>query len=75
MQPNPAPAAAIHDLLQARHDLGLDDVPVAVGGTIPPADVETLKHLGVAAVFSVGSRLDDVVAGILGLAAEREQVG
>jgi methylmalonyl-CoA mutase C-terminal domain/subunit len=63
------------DLLRARHDLGLDDVPVAVGGTIPSADVETLQRLGVAAVFSVGSSLDDVVAGILGLAAEREEVG
>jgi methylmalonyl-CoA mutase C-terminal domain/subunit len=65
----------IRDLLDARHDLGLDDVPIAVGGTIPPADVEVLLGLGVAAVYSVGSGLDDVVAGILALATERLEVG
>jgi ethylmalonyl-CoA mutase len=31
---------------------GLDDVPVVVGGIIPPDDAEDLKRLGVAAVFT-----------------------
>jgi ethylmalonyl-CoA mutase len=31
---------------------GLDDVPVVVGGIIPPADAEALKACGVAAVFT-----------------------
>jgi (2R)-ethylmalonyl-CoA mutase len=31
---------------------GLDDVPVVVGGIIPPEDAETLKALGVAAVYT-----------------------
>jgi (2R)-ethylmalonyl-CoA mutase len=31
---------------------GLDDVPVVVGGIIPPADAATLKGLGVAAVYT-----------------------
>ncbi len=31
---------------------GLDDVPVVVGGIIPPEDAATLKGLGVAAVYT-----------------------
>ena len=31
---------------------GLDDVPVVVGGIIPPNDAEDLKRLGVAAIFT-----------------------
>jgi (2R)-ethylmalonyl-CoA mutase len=31
---------------------GLDDVPVVVGGIIPPTDAEDLRRLGVAAVFT-----------------------
>ncbi|MBC2716005.1 MAG: cobalamin B12-binding domain-containing protein [Desulfobacteraceae bacterium] len=31
------------------------DIPVIVGGTIPPADVEKLKKVGVAEVFPTGT--------------------
>ena len=31
---------------------GLDDVPLVVGGIIPPEDAAKLKSLGVAAVFT-----------------------
>jgi (2R)-ethylmalonyl-CoA mutase len=31
---------------------GLDDVPVVVGGIIPDSDADTLRSLGVAAVFT-----------------------
>ena len=31
---------------------GLDDVPVVVGGIIPPEDANTLESLGVAAVYT-----------------------
>jgi (2R)-ethylmalonyl-CoA mutase len=40
---------AIVDGLRAQ---GLDDVPVVVGGIIPPADAEQLRRAGVAAVFT-----------------------
>lgn len=39
---------------------GLDDVRLIVGGTIPARDAITLKEHGVAAVFGVGSTLDDI---------------
>ena len=33
-------------------EAGLADVPVVVGGIIPEADAEELRHAGVAAVFT-----------------------
>jgi methylmalonyl-CoA mutase C-terminal domain/subunit len=44
------------------------DIPLAVGGTIPPADADALTALGVAGVFPVGTPLPAVVAGMLRLA-------
>ena len=41
---------------------GADDVRVVVGGTIPPRDLESLKALGVSAVFPMGTPLTDIVA-------------
>jgi methylmalonyl-CoA mutase, C-terminal domain len=41
--------------------------PLAVGGTIPPRDVEALRTLGVAEVFPVGTPLPDAVHGMLRL--------
>ena len=46
--------------------LGLGDVPVIVGGIIPPDDAETLKAAGVAAVytpkdFQITAIINDVV--------------
>ena len=46
------------DLL-AEHDM--KDVAVIVGGTIPDADAEKLKQLGVAQVFQPGASLEDIV--------------
>jgi len=40
---------------------GLSDVLVVAGGTIPNADVEELKALGVAEVFGPGTPLDSAV--------------
>jgi (2R)-ethylmalonyl-CoA mutase len=42
----------VEDILQRMRSSGLVDVPVVVGGIIPPADAEDLKRLGVAAVFT-----------------------
>ena len=40
---------------------GLSDVLVVAGGTIPNADVDELKALGVAEVFGPGTPLDSAV--------------
>jgi len=55
-------------ILAAMRDAGLD-VPLIVGGTIPPADAEVLCELGAAGVFPVGTALPDVVSGVLAIAS------
>jgi methylmalonyl-CoA mutase, C-terminal domain len=65
-----AHAAILRDLMAERDASGLADVPVAVGGTIPRADVEALTAMGVSAVFPVGTNLQDVVEGVLALARD-----
>ena len=63
--------ALADDLLRALAAEGVD-VPVAVGGTIPEADVAVLRRSGVAAVYPVGTGLHEVVNGVLALAARAE---
>jgi methylmalonyl-CoA mutase C-terminal domain/subunit len=38
------------------------DVVVVVGGTIPDRDIAALKELGVAGVFTPGTKVEDIVA-------------
>jgi (2R)-ethylmalonyl-CoA mutase len=42
----------VRDVMERMRAEGLDDVPVVVGGIIPPADAATLKGFGVAAVYT-----------------------
>jgi methylmalonyl-CoA mutase C-terminal domain/subunit len=56
------------DLLREQ-DAG--DVVVTVGGTIPADDVDELKRLGVAEVFTPGSTTDAIVEFIEGAVASR----
>jgi len=41
---------------------GEEDIPVIVGGFIQPEDIPLLKDKGVAEVFSIGSRLDEITS-------------
>lgn len=45
------------------------DTPVVCGGLIPPADVEELTRIGVAAVRSVGTPVDEAAQVVLDVAA------
>ena len=56
------------EILGARRAQGLADVPVVMGGTVPPHDVAALRALGLAAVFPVGSNLPSVVDAVLEIA-------
>ena len=58
----------ILDLLKEQ---GAGDVVVVVGGTIPGEDVEELKGLGVAEVFTPGASTDEIVEFIRGAIEER----
>ncbi len=42
----------VKDVVARMHEAGLDDVPVVVGGIIPPDDASALKAAGVAAVYT-----------------------
>ena len=45
-------AELIPSVLQALGEAGIGDVPVVVGGIIPPADARALREAGVAAVYT-----------------------
>jgi methylmalonyl-CoA mutase C-terminal domain/subunit len=57
-------------LLDTRAEQGLEDIPIVVGGTVPPRDVGRLREMGVADVFPVGMPIDEAVARVLKLATE-----
>ena len=42
----------VRDVIERMRKEGLDDVPLVVGGIIPPDDAKVLKALGVAAVYT-----------------------
>ncbi len=42
----------VKDVVSRMKEAGLDDVPVVVGGIIPPADASALKNAGVAEVYT-----------------------
>jgi (2R)-ethylmalonyl-CoA mutase len=61
-------ASLVAEVMQRMRAGGLGDVPVVVGGIIPPEDAEDLRHLGVAAVFTPKDfRLNAIMRDIVGL--------
>ena len=58
-------------VVQLLAEQGVDDVVITVGGTIPADDVEELKKLGVAEIFTPGSPTDAIVDFLRGAVAER----
>jgi methylmalonyl-CoA mutase C-terminal domain/subunit len=48
-------------VIELLRDQDIDDVLVTVGGTIPADDIEPLKQLGVAEVFTPGATTDAIV--------------
>ena len=60
-------------IMQIMQDKGLIDMPVVIGGTIRPFDVEPLESAGVKAIFRGGAPLADVVSSFRQLASEYQQ--
>ncbi len=65
----------VRDVMDRMRAEGLEDVPVVVGGIIPPSDAATLKSLGVAAVytpkdFELTAIMNDIVRLVEGTASE-----
>ncbi|NOT72515.1 MAG: protein meaA [Hyphomicrobium sp.] len=58
----------VKEVMERMRKEGLDDVPVVVGGIIPPEDAKTLKAFGVAAVYTPKDfQLNDIMADIVRL--------
>jgi methylmalonyl-CoA mutase C-terminal domain/subunit len=45
------------------------DIPVVLGGIVPPHDLDELRELGVAAIFGPGASGEEIVSAITGLVA------
>ncbi len=60
----------VKEVMERMRAEGLDDIPVVVGGIIPPDDAKTLKAFGVAAVYTPKDfQLNDIMADIVRLVA------
>jgi ethylmalonyl-CoA mutase len=66
--------ALVTDLMAQMRAAGIGDIPVVVGGIIPPDDERTLKKAGVAAVYTPKNfQLNDIMADIVKLVAGTKQ--
>ncbi len=58
-------------LLEKLRELGADDIPVVLGGTIPIPDIEPLKRMGIREVFLPGESLKRIIEIVRRLAEEK----
>jgi len=65
----------VRDVMVRMRQEGLDDVPLVVGGIIPPGDANELRRLGVAAVYTPKDfALNAIIGDIVGLVAARARM-
>ncbi len=63
----------VKKLMEKLKEIGADDIPVVVGGTIPLVDIEPLKKMGVKEVFLPGSSLKTIIETVRRLAIEKRE--
>ena len=64
----------VQEVLERMRKEGLSDIPLIVGGIIPPEDAKLLKGFGVAAVYTPKDfQLNDIMADIVRLVADEAQ--
>ena len=64
----------VREVLEAMRAEGLEDIPLIVGGIIPPEDEAQLKAMGVAAVYTPKDfQLNDIMADIVRLVQGRTE--
>jgi (2R)-ethylmalonyl-CoA mutase len=64
----------VKEVMERMRADGLDDIPVVVGGIIPPEDAKVLKAFGVAAVYTPKDfQLNDIMADIVRLVDGQRQ--
>ena len=62
---------AVLDLLREK---GMGDIMIFGGGIFPPEDIEELKRLGVAELFTPGATIPDIVAWVRNHVAPRAEL-
>ncbi|MEO0383457.1 MAG: protein meaA [Pseudomonadota bacterium] len=66
--------ALLKDVIDRLRKEGADDIPVVVGGIIPPEDETALKAMGVAAVYTPKDfKVNTIMADIVRIVAERQE--
>ncbi len=63
----------VRDVVLSFEQMGVSQIPLAIGGTIPVNEEEQLRQAGVAKVFPVGSKMDDIVKGFFCLGGSGER--
>ena len=60
------------EILRLRKELGIEHIPVVLGGIVPEVDHPKLREMGVAAVFNPGSSLELIITTLRELAGTHE---
>jgi len=61
----------VTEVIERMKEVGLEDVPVIVGGIIPPVDAETLRTAGVQRVYTPKDfDLNEIIGDIVGIVGE-----
>lgn len=64
----------VREIMQRLRDEGASDIPVVVGGIIPPEDERALKGMGVAGVYTPKNfKLNDIMADIVRLVTGQDR--
>lgn len=61
------------ELLRLRKSLGIEHIPIVLGGIVPVSDHAKLLEMGVSAVFNPGSSVDDIIESVNKLAGQRDE--
>ncbi len=56
----------VPELISLMRERGLEDIPVVVGGVIPPEDYEFLREAGVADIFGPGTNVLEAAFKVMG---------
>lgn len=64
----------MRELTRIRGELGIEHIPVVLGGIVPEADHPAVRGMGVAAIFNPGSALDKIIDTIRELTAGRGRI-
>lgn len=62
------------EMLRIRKELGIEHVPIVLGGIVPVDDHPALKEMGIAAVFNPGSPMDEIVETIRSLTQSAQAI-